>query len=145
MLENLFGGLTFVLFTTALLPQIVIMVRIKSSHAVSKLWPTVAALACLSGLIYLNLQSSEPPIWILIDYSLGLILNSLVLILSFIYCGKRQQSKKGDRLSYGKSQLARVAPHSTHGTINPNASGVGYLGAYGGISGYDEERDLGGF
>lgn len=89
IIEHILGFITFVLFSVALLPQIVHMRKLKDSRGVSAFWPMLGMFACMSGLTYVTLSTDgNPPIWIFIDYCVGLCLNGTVLFLKAKYSDK---------------------------------------------------------
>lgn len=88
-MTELVGLLMFMCFSTALIPQIVHILKVKQVCQIN-IWTIVMFMtANILGITYNTL--SEGGIFITVDYSIGMIINMLYLLL----CLKYKKIKKG--------------------------------------------------
>ncbi len=93
MLINLLGFICFAGFIAGLVFQVWKVWRTKSATDINPLWPLLSIIACISGAIYVTASTNfQPPFWLIVDYTLGLTLHIILLILYYRY--ERQRTKK---------------------------------------------------
>ena len=86
-MENIFGPLLAICFSIAYIPQIIKIIKYKSSNDVSLLMLLINAIGYLSGLLYCIFTSVEG-FWLFFNYTSGLIMTILVMVLWKIYLKK---------------------------------------------------------
>ena len=83
-MENLFGIVLSISFSTAYFPQIMKMVKRKKSDDVSLIMLIINAIGYWCGLGYVLLKGVDA-MWLILNYSLGFVMTFLCIFVWFIY------------------------------------------------------------
>tara|TARA_Y100000310_G_scaffold58440_1_gene53745 strand:- start:1614 stop:1889 length:276 start_codon:yes stop_codon:yes gene_type:complete len=83
-MDNIFGAILTVSFSGAYIPQIIKMVRYRSSKDVSLIMLIINAIGYWCGLGYVVLKGVDA-IWLTLNYSLGFVMTFLCIFVWFIY------------------------------------------------------------
>ncbi len=84
MNDNIFGAILTISFSGAYIPQIVKMVRRKSSNDVSLVMLIINAIGYWCGLGYVLIREVNA-IWLTLNYTLGFIMTFLCMVVWGIY------------------------------------------------------------
>jgi len=88
MMDGIFGAILTVSFSGAYIPQIIKMIRYRSSKDVSLVMLIINAIGYWCGLIYVLLKGVDA-IWLTLNYSLGFVMTFLCMFVWFIYKDSR--------------------------------------------------------
>ena len=83
-MDNIFGAILTVSFSGAYIPQIVKMIRYRSSKDVSLIMLIINAVGYWCGLGYVLLKGVDA-MWLTLNYSLGFVMTFLCIFVWFIY------------------------------------------------------------
>ena len=83
-MDNIFGAILTVSFSGAYIPQIIKMIRYRSSKDVSLIMLIINAIGYCCGLGYVLIQGVDA-IWLTLNYSLGFVMTFLCIFVWFIY------------------------------------------------------------
>ena len=85
MVEQFFGILLALSFSVAYLPQIIRIIKTKSSKDISVVMLAINAVGYISGLMYIILCQSRA-YWLWINYSLGLTMTIICIVFYALNC-----------------------------------------------------------
>ena len=83
-MDNIFGAILTVSFSGAYIPQIIKMIRYRSSKDVSLIMLIINAIGYWCGLGYVLLKGVDA-MWLILNYSLGFVMTFLCIFVWFIY------------------------------------------------------------
>ena len=83
-MDNIFGAILTVSFSGAYIPQIIKMIRYRSSKDVSLIMLIINAIGYWCGLGYVLLKGVDA-VWLTLNYSLGFVMTFLCIFVWFIY------------------------------------------------------------
>ena len=83
-MDNIFGAILTVSFSGAYIPQIIKMIRYRSSKDVSLIMLIINAVGYWCGLGYVLLKGVDA-MWLTLNYSLGFVMTFLCIFVWFIY------------------------------------------------------------
>ena len=83
-MDNIFGAILTVSFSGAYIPQIIKMIRYRSSKDVSLIMLIINAIGYWCGLGYVLLKGVDA-VWVTLNYSLGFVMTFLCIFVWFIY------------------------------------------------------------
>ena len=83
-MDNIFGAILTVSFSGAYIPQIIKMIRYRSSKDVSLIMLIINAVGYWCGLGYVLLKGVDAA-WLTLNYSLGFVMTFLCIFVWFIY------------------------------------------------------------
>ena len=83
-MDNIFGAVLTVSFSGAYIPQIIKMIRYRSSKDVSLIMLIINAIGYWCGLGYVLLKGVDA-VWLTLNYSLGFVMTFLCIFVWFIY------------------------------------------------------------
>ena len=83
-MDNIFGAILTVSFSGAYIPQIIKMIRYRSSKDVSLIMLIINAIGYWCGLGYVLLKGVDA-MWLTLNYSLGFVMTFLCIFVWFIY------------------------------------------------------------
>ncbi len=83
-MDNIFGAILTVSFSGAYIPQIIKMIRYRSSKDVSLIMLIINAIGYCCGLGYVLIQGVDA-MWLTLNYSLGFVMTFLCIFVWFIY------------------------------------------------------------
>ena len=82
-MDNIFGAVLTVSFSGAYIPQIIKMIRYRSSKDVSLIMLIINAIGYWCGLGYVLLKGVDA-MWLTLNYSLGFVMTFLCIFVWFI-------------------------------------------------------------
>ena len=83
-MDNIFGAILTVSFSGAYIPQIIKMIRYRSSKDVSLIMLIINAIGYWCGLGYVLLKGVDA-MWLTLNYSLGFVMTFLCIFVWLIY------------------------------------------------------------
>ena len=83
-MDNIFGAILTVSFSGAYIPQIIKMIRYRSSKDVRLIMLIINAIGYWCGLGYVLLKGVDA-VWLTLNYSLGFVMTFLCIFVWFIY------------------------------------------------------------
>ena len=91
-MDNIFGAILTVSFSGAYIPQIIKMIRYRSSKDVSLIMLIINAVGYWCGLGYVLLKGVDAA-WLTLNYSLGFVMTFLCIFVWFIYKNSEKRCK----------------------------------------------------